>query len=142
VANRLEEGLAPVPSLPLKTSRESFGLLAPLTNMLVVTTDESSTDTAAGEPVYSSADAEVRPPALMRPQLPTLPAPTARTSYYEILVDENGAAAAVKVVSPVRRYYDGMLVAAAKAWTFKPAVRDGRPVKYWIRVPINVADGW
>jgi hypothetical protein len=35
-----------------------------------------------------------------------------------------------------------MLVAAAKAWTFKPAVRDGRPVKYWIRVPINVAEGW
>jgi hypothetical protein len=140
--NRLEEGFAAVPRLPLDTSGGPSSLLAPLTNMLVVMTGDSSSDTTAGEPVYSSADAEVRPPTLMRPQLPTLPEPTARTSYYEILVDENGGAAAVKLVSPVRRYYDGMLVAAAKAWTFKPAVRDGRPVKYWIRVPINVADGW
>jgi hypothetical protein len=136
------EGFAGVHPLPLERSRESFVLLAPLANLAIVTTGDSSSDTVGGEPVYSRADTDVRPPALLRPQLPTLPAPTAHTSYYEILVDENGAAASVKLVSPVRRYYDGMLVAAAKAWTFTPAVRDGRPVKYWIRVPINVAEGW
>jgi hypothetical protein len=140
--NRLEEGSRALPAMQPRISGESFELPTPVKSTPVMTTDDSSSDTAGEKPVYSSADAAVRPPALMRPQLPTLPAPTARTSYYEILVDENGAAASVKVISPVRRYYDGMLVAAAKAWTFKPAVRDGRPVKYWIRVPINVADGW
>ena len=140
--DRQADGLAAVASLPLQASREPFAVFAPLTNLAIVPTGEPSGDPAADDPVYSSSDAAVRPPALMRPQLPTLPAPSARTSYYEILVDENGAAASVKLISPVRRYYDGMLVAAAKAWTFKPAVRDGRPVKYWIRVPINVADGW
>jgi hypothetical protein len=141
-ANPLDGVLAAVPSLALRTSRESAVLLAPLTNVAIVPSNNSPIEPAGEKPVYSSADAAVRPPALMRPQLPSRPDPTDQTSYYEILVDETGAAAYVKVVSPVRRYYDGMLVAAAKAWTFKPAVRDGRPVKYWVRVPINVADGW
>jgi hypothetical protein len=30
-----------------------------------------------------------------------------------------------------------MLVAAAKAWQFQPARKDGRPVKYVLRVPVT-----
>jgi TonB family protein len=140
-AKRLEDRFAAVASPPLVTLPKPFVDFEPLTNIVIVATSGSSSDPAPDKPVYSSSDAAVRPPVPLRPQLPTLPTPTSRTSYYEILVDENGAAQSVRVISPVRRYYDGMLVAAAKAWKFKPATRDGRPVKCWIRIPINVADG-
>ena len=31
-----------------------------------------------------------------------------------------------------------MLVAAAKAWLFKPAVRDGRPVRFRARIRVTL----
>jgi len=42
----------------------------------------------------------------------------------------------VRLISPTRRYYDRMMVAAAKAWVFQPARLNGRPVKYRTRIPI------
>jgi len=33
-----------------------------------------------------------------------------------------------------------MLLAAAKAWTFKPAMRNGVPVRYRIFIPIILKD--
>ena len=72
----------------------------------------------------------------MRPQMPREPAPGDDTGYFEIVVDEKGSAEQVKLISPRRRYHDRMLVAAAKAWQFRPATLDGRPVKYRVLVPI------
>lgn len=124
----------------LEAARPSFAAL-PVLEPPVIPSGATSSEAAEGDRVYSSADAAVRPPVLMRPQLPSLPPPTPRTSYYEILVDEKGAVEMVKTISPMRRYYDVMLVAAAKAWLFKPATLNGHPVKYWLRVPVTVREG-
>lgn len=86
--------------------------------------------------VYSPEDAEVAPPALMRPQMPREPKPGDDTGYFDLLVDETGTVEQVKLISPTRRYHDRMLVAAAKAWRFRPAMLDGHPVKYRVRIPI------
>jgi protein TonB len=86
--------------------------------------------------VYSNTDPEVQAPALVRPQLPREPAPGSDTGYFDLIVDESGNVAQVKLVSPRRLYHDRMLVAAAKAWKFRPAMLNGQPVKYRIRVPI------
>ena len=86
--------------------------------------------------VYSSADAGVEPARLRRPQLPTQPDPDATTGYFDIVVNELGQVDEVKLISPTRRYYDRMMVAAAKAWLFQPARLQGRPVKYRTRIPI------
>lgn len=88
------------------------------------------------EMVYTEEDSAVRAPALLRPQLPREPAPGDDTGYFDMLIDETGNVASVKLFSPRRRYHDRMLVAAAKAWKFRPAVLDGQPVKYRIRIPI------
>ena len=32
---------------------------------------------------------------------------------------------------------DRMIVAAAKAWQFEPAMKDGHPVKYVLRLPVT-----
>ena len=49
---------------------------------------------------------------------------------------ENGDVMQVKLISPRRRYHDRMLVAAAKAWKFRPAMLNGQPVTYRVRIPI------
>lgn len=86
--------------------------------------------------IYSPETPGVKPPVLTRPQMPREPAPGEDTGYFEIVVDEKGLPEQVKLISPRRRYHDRMLVAAAKAWQFRPATLDGRPVKYRVLVPI------
>jgi hypothetical protein len=90
--------------------------------------------------VYSAAEQNVQPARLARPQLPQEPAPTAETGYFDIIVDERGDVELVKLLSPTRRYQDRVLVAAAKAWKFTPALLNGRPVKYRVRIPIILPD--
>jgi hypothetical protein len=93
-----------------------------------------------GGGIYSSTDTDVTPPTLIRPQLPSQPAPGETTGYFEILVNERGAVEQVKLVSPTGHYHDRMLVPAAKAWRFRPATLNGRPVKYRTLIPITIPE--
>jgi hypothetical protein len=90
--------------------------------------------------VYSAAEPSVTPARLTRSQLPREPAATADTGYFDIIVDERGDVEFVKLLSPTRRYQDRILVAAAKAWKFEPALLNGTPVKYRILIPIILPD--
>ena len=85
--------------------------------------------------VYSNADPEVEPAGLMRPQLPKVPPPGADTGYFDIIVDEAGNVEFIDLVSPAHRYQDRMLIAAAKAWKFRPAMLDGQPVEVPVAHP-------
>jgi len=89
---------------------------------------------------YTAADREVLPPRLSRQQLPRQPEPGDDTGYFDVTVNENGDVDHVQLLSPMRRFQERMLMAAAKAWKFKPALRDGQPVRYRIRIPIILAD--
>jgi hypothetical protein len=93
-----------------------------------------------GGGIYTSADTDVSPPTLIRPQLPSQPSPGATTGYFEMLVDERGAVQQVRLVSPTGHYHDRMLVPAAKAWKFRPATLNGRAVKYRMLLPITIPD--
>jgi TonB family protein len=73
---------------------------------------------------------------LLRQQLPREPAPGTDTGFFDMVIDEAGNVAQIKLISPQRRYHDRMLVAAAKAWKFRPATLNGQPVKYRLRIPI------
>jgi hypothetical protein len=90
--------------------------------------------------VYSAAEATVKPARLTHSQMPQEPAATADTGYFDIIVDEHGDVEFVRLLSPTRRYQDRMLVAAAKAWKFTPALLNGTPVKYRMRIPIILPD--
>jgi hypothetical protein len=90
----------------------------------------------ASDAVYSTADRNVQPPVFLRPQLANQPAPDARTGYFDIVVSETGDVRMVKLFSPAGNFRDLMLVAAAKAWRFRPALLEGRPVSYRMRVSI------
>ena len=90
--------------------------------------------------VYSAAEPDVVPARLTRSQLPHEPSPNDETGYFDIVVDERGDVEFIKLLSPTRRYQDRMLVAAAKAWKFSPALLNGTPVKYRLQIPIILHD--
>jgi hypothetical protein len=83
--------------------------------------------------LYSAADPEVVPPVGVRPQLPAvLPADVRKDQLgrIELTILPDGTVGAVKLLSARRSVPEAMLLSAAKAWTFKPAMRQGRPVAY------------
>lgn len=92
----------------------------------------------SGAAVYSSANSDVAPPEWARRQLPSEPSPDSQTGYFDLVVDTNGDVESVRLISPARRYEERMLLAAAKAWKFRPATLNGQPVRYQMRVPITL----
>ena len=89
---------------------------------------------------YTPADAEVDPPRITRQQLPRQPEPGDDTGYFDVIVNETGDVERVQLVSPMRRFQERMLMAAAKAWKFRPALLDGQPVRYRMRIAIILSD--
>ena len=91
--------------------------------------------------VYSVADAGVIPAILLRPVLPQMPPPDVPPSQIgtlELVVDEHGDVERVKLVSPSNRFHERMLVAHAKTWKFRPAIREGQPVKFRTVVRLTI----
>lgn len=62
--------------------------------------------------------------------------------FLELLIDAQGAVEQVRLharqLAPGQTLYrHRMLLAAAKAWQFEPARRNGEPVRYVMRVPLE-----
>lgn len=82
--------------------------------------------------VYSSEDGDVLPAQLLTAQLPgpTVAGAPTRIILMEVIVSEHGTVERARLVSPARRMPDMMILSSAKVWTFSPALKDGRPVRY------------
>jgi hypothetical protein len=83
--------------------------------------------------VYSAGDPDVDAPIGVRPQLPAvLPSDIDRKnlSKIEVLVLPDGSVGSVKLIGQPRSVLEGMLLSAAKAWKFKPAMKSNQPVAY------------
>lgn len=126
-------GPAPLPSSPIGTGR---ALALDVGRAALPPAVPSETDV-----VYTAEHGDVIPPEMIYPQLPAEPpedvAPSA-IGTFDIVVNEAGAVERVRLVSPANRYHERMLVAAVKAWRFAPAMKDGRPVKYRLRIKITL----
>jgi TonB family protein len=104
-------------------------------------TAADSVPAPADPTVYTSADADVTPAALLRSHLPSQPAPTLLPDdlgTLELTVTETGKVSHVRLISVSNRYQERMLVAAAKTWRFQPAMKNGVPVRFRARVRITV----
>ena len=103
----------------------------------------SAVRSAEEERVYTIADPGVTPPRPLGRQLST--ASLSRrslqpTGRLEILVGRSGRVEAVKLDTPSNGYHDRMMVSAAKAWHYKPALRNGKPVRFSLVMSINLPD--
>jgi TonB family protein len=90
-----------------------------------------------GDVVYSSADADVRPPILLGRPIPSSALQAKNVGFFDITIDEQGRVDLVRLVPPSNGYHERMLLAAAKAWRFEPAMRQGQPVKYRTQIRIT-----
>jgi TonB family protein len=63
---------------------------------------------------------------------------TEYNGYLELMIDETGRVTSVTLLKSVHPRYDAALVEAAKHWTFRPATKDGRPVKYRYMVGVKL----
>jgi predicted aconitase len=85
--------------------------------------------------VFSADDPAVTPPVVIyqavtwRAGVP-IPRAGARLGSVEVQVDETGGVVASRIVSSVSQFYDAILTDSAKAWRYRPTLKDGRAVKY------------
>jgi hypothetical protein len=93
--------------------------------------------------IYSADDGNVVPPVAIDQTLPRWTPPTVgdyRSQTFsgalELIIDETGGVVSVSLVQPLNVMYDQLLVHAARRWRYRPALRNGQPVKY--RKQINV----
>jgi hypothetical protein len=93
--------------------------------------------------IYTSADTDVSPPRPVGRRLPAVPPAglnAKTTGRLEILINRAGQVEAVKLYSPLNAYHDRMIVSAAKAWRYRPALRNGKPVRFSLVLSINLPE--
>lgn len=83
--------------------------------------------------IYNAGSQGVTAPIAVRPQLPRdLPANVdkSRLGRIELTILPDGTVGAVKLLGLPNNVHEAMFLSAVKAWEFKPAMKDGRPVSY------------
>lgn len=90
--------------------------------------------------VYEMGDENVVPPIALRQDLPPFPGTLtmARHGVIAVVIDEGGAVESARMTQSVSRQYDGLAVAAAAQWRYRPARLNGVAVKYLKTVQISV----
>jgi TonB family protein len=90
--------------------------------------------------VYSSSDAEVTAPGVLRQELPAFPGQVIlpRQGMIEVVIDETGAVEQALMRISVSNVYDQLAVAAARNWRYRPATLNGVPVKYRKAVQVTI----
>jgi len=93
--------------------------------------------------IYSDEDTEIIKPVPVVRELPGwFPTGIEREQTFagiiELVVGENGKVLSAKMVKSVNPRYDPSLLDASKSWTFKPATKDGAPVKYRYAMAVNL----
>jgi hypothetical protein len=99
--------------------------------------------TAVDEIVYTANDKAVIPPRELSRQFPMTPpigVPPHRVGTLDMIIGRDGGVEFVHLITPLNRYHERMIVSAAKAWRYRPATRNGRPVRFHLTVKINLPE--
>ena len=100
-----------------------------------------STNPSSPDRIYTSADPGVAAPVLIRPYLPGLTeqGTVGTRGVLEIVVDTTGGVESVRLRSPENRYRERGWLFVAKNWQFRPAYKDGQPVRFLTLIPLTDA---
>ena len=95
--------------------------------------------------IYTTGDEGVVPPVVIDQTLPSLPSALrgimrlARpTGLLDVLVDETGTVQASEIRQSTHPSYDALLLNASRGWKYRPATKDGTPVRFRKRILISV----
>jgi hypothetical protein len=110
---------------------------APASDALITRTPAT---VIAAPRIYAASDTAVLPPAVIKQTLPPFPAqyPATNRGVLELVIDENGIVESAAMRESVNPRYDPQLVAASKSWQYRPALLNGKPVKYRKMVQVDV----
>ena len=78
-----------------------------------------------------------QPPLQIPPTLLDLVRRLRRSGTLDIVIDEHGDVADVVVLQSVNGAYDTLVTAAARTWKYRPATKDGVPVRFIKTVVLN-----
>jgi hypothetical protein len=90
--------------------------------------------------IYAATDTSVLPPTAVKQMLPAFPAqlPMANRGVLELVINDDGSVESAAMRESVNPRYDLQLIAAAKTWQYRPALLNGKPVKYRKMVQVDV----
>ena len=114
------------------------------------TGEEVSADAVESEPkmppdpllasvLFDRNDVNVTPPVTLRHGLPTVVEDipwNADAGVVEAIVSTTGKVERVKLLPPPHSIHQSMSLSAIKTWRFRPAAKDGHPVRYRLRLPL------
>jgi TonB family protein len=90
--------------------------------------------------IYTGGETGIVQPGVINQALPPFPGQVVipRNGKLEVVIDELGQVESAVMTSSVSQTYDAMVIAATRAWRFKPATINGRPVKFRKTVQITI----
>jgi TonB family protein len=93
--------------------------------------------------IYTKNEAGVIEPEAIRQTLPPFAGRVlaVRNGVLEVVIDETGSVESATMIEPVDPAYNRVVLAAAREWAYRPARRDGVPVKYKKRIQITINPG-
>jgi tetratricopeptide (TPR) repeat protein len=95
------------------------------------------------EPTFGPRDSDVQRPVAIRRTMPewrpsAVEAMLEFRGSIELLIGADGKVISAAVTDSVHPQYDKLLKQAAEGWTFKPAMRNGKPVRYRYAMDIQL----
>ncbi|HKL20472.1 MAG TPA: energy transducer TonB, partial [Tichowtungia sp.] len=94
--------------------------------------------------IFSMADLDQKPRVVYQPG-PTITKQIRRkapgTAYIIFVVDQNGRVVNPAVQKSTDPVFEKPALAAVKQWKFEPGKRNGKPVRFRMRVPITFPKG-
>ena len=120
---------------PRHTASESSSAAAaaPAAPPVVAVSPSTDLDVVAPTPVF-------QPQPNIPPALLTLVRQLRRTGAIDVAINERGTVDQVTVKQSLAPAYDRLIVAAARTWRYKPALKNGVPIKFVSTVVINVSN--
>jgi TonB family protein len=100
----------------------------------------SNTAASPGPRIYTVTDANVVPPGIVRQALPPFHRkPIApMTGVIEVVINETGEVETSTMRTAIDPVYDSQALAASRNWRYKPATKDGAPVKFRKLVQVRI----
>jgi TonB family protein len=95
--------------------------------------------------IFDISATDVVPPVAIRQSLPPMPTALIKSTagkrgLVQVTVDVDGHVTDAVIREPVNSVYDVMVVEAAKQWRYKPATKDGVPVRYTKAIALAISD--
>ena len=91
--------------------------------------------------IYDVKDADVSPPIAIAQVIPPVPSELIfglrdQTGVLALAIAADGHVETATMVQPFRSPYDQIVLSAAKNWRYKPAMKDGAPVRYSMMIAL------